>query len=74
MKPIYKTKVSCPFLYYSLQDGIKSFMGTGPAAAAMNYATENKVKQIITDAFQPYHLTENLYHLQNSFLLFIAEK
>ncbi len=74
LKPIYKTKVSCPFLYHSLQDGIKSFMGTGPAAAAMNYVTETEVKQVITDAFQPYHLTENLYHLQNSFLLFIAEK
>ncbi len=74
MKMVYKTKVSCPFLYHSLGDGIKSFMGTGPAAAAMNYASKKMVEQTITDSLQPYHLTEDLYHLQNSFLLFIAEK
>lgn len=71
---IYKTRVSCPFLYYSLNDGIKCFMGTGPAAAAMNYASKKHVEQTIADALQPYHLTEDFYHLQNSFLLFIAEK
>ncbi len=74
MKMVYATKVSCPFLYYSLGDAVKSFMGTGPAAAAMNYASKKMVEQTIADAFKPYHLTEDFYHLQNSFLLFIAEK
>ncbi|MGN6292765.1 MAG: class I SAM-dependent methyltransferase [Chitinophagaceae bacterium] len=74
LKPIYQTRVSCPFLYHSLSDGIKSFMGIGPAAAAMNYASRKHVEQTIAGALQPYHLTEDLYHLQNSFLLFIAEK
>ena len=74
LKPIFKSKVSCPFLYSSLNDGIKCFMGTGPAAAAMNYATEKQVQQTIANAFRPYQLTEDFYHLQNSFLLFIAEK
>lgn len=74
MKMVYKTRVSCPFLYNSLGDGIKSFMGTGPAAAALNYASKKHVEQTIADALQPYHLTEDLYHLQNNFLLFIAEK
>lgn len=74
MKVVYKAKVSCPFLYHSLGDGIKSFMGTGPAAAALNYASKKMVEQTITEALQPYHLTEDLYHLQNSFLLFISEK
>jgi hypothetical protein len=32
------------------------------------------VQKVITNALQPYHLTEDMYHLQNSFLLFIAEK
>ena len=49
-------------------------MGTGPAAAACNYADEKKVKEIITQALQPFHLTEDFYHLQNQFLVFIAEK
>ncbi|MGZ8549447.1 MAG: class I SAM-dependent methyltransferase [Chitinophagaceae bacterium] len=70
----YKSRVACPALYYTKDDAIKSFMGTGPAAAALNYVTERMVQQTIARALQPYYVTENMYHLQNSFLLFIAEK
>lgn len=74
LKVVYKTRVACPFLYHSLDEAIKSFLGTGPAAAAMNHANEKQVREAISGALQPYHLTEEMYHLQNSFLLFIAEK
>jgi len=74
LKMIYKTKVACPFLYYSKEEAIKSFMGTGPAAAAINHANEKTVQRTISNAMQPYHLTEEMYHLQNSFIVFIAEK
>jgi ubiquinone/menaquinone biosynthesis C-methylase UbiE len=74
LKLVHKATISCPFIYYSQTDGIKSFMGTGPAAAAMNHVNERIVQQIIAKALQPYHLTEELYHLENSFLLFVAEK
>jgi hypothetical protein len=40
----------------------------------LNYASKKHVEQTIADSLQPYHLTEDFYHLQNSFLLFIAEK
>lgn len=74
LKLVSKTKINCPFLYYTLNDGIKSFLGTGPAAAAMNHVSEKTVQQTIASALRPYHLTEDMYHLQNSFLLFIVEK
>ncbi|MBL7723436.1 MAG: class I SAM-dependent methyltransferase [Chitinophagaceae bacterium] len=74
LKMLYKTKVPCPFLYYSTDDAVKSFLGTGPAAAALNHVSEKTVQKTIAAAMQPYHLTEDMYHLQNSFLLFIAEK
>ena len=74
LKLVSKTIISCPFLYYALNDGIKSFMGTGPAAAALNYATEKKIQQTIAKALKPYLLIEDMYHLQNSFILFVAEK
>lgn len=74
LKLIYKTRVSCPFLFHSLKDGIRSFLCTGPAAAAMNYVPARMVQRTIAYALRPYHLTENIYHLQNSFLLFMAEK
>jgi SAM-dependent methyltransferase len=74
LNSIAKTQVSCPFLYHSLGDGVKSFMGTGPAAAALNYASKKLVEQTVADALQPFHITEDFYHLQNSFLLFTSKK
>jgi SAM-dependent methyltransferase len=74
LKLVYKTQVSCPFLYHTLHDGIRSFMGTGPAAAALKHNGENRVQQTIAKALQPFHLAENMYHLENSFMLFVTEK
>lgn len=74
LKLVYKTAVSCPLFYYTLDDGIKSFLATGPAAAALNHVPERTVQQTIARALRPYHIVEDMYHLQNSFLLFIVEK
>ena len=74
LKMVFKTQIVCPILYGKLSEGIKSFMGTGPAAAACNSNEERLVKDTIAKALRPYKLTEDMYHLQNQFLLFIAEK
>lgn len=74
LKVLERSIVPCPFLYPSLTDGIKSFLGTGPAAMAMEYASEKQVQQTIALALKPFQLTEDLYHLQNHFILLIAEK
>ena len=74
LSKVYKTRVTCPFIYPTLNSGIKSFMGTGPAAAALNINSKAAVEETITKALKPYHVTEDLYYQQNNFLLFIAEK
>jgi SAM-dependent methyltransferase len=74
LKMVYATKVTCPFTYSSLVNGVKSFMGTGPAAAALNNNTKQVVEETITKALQPFKVTDDLYFLQNQFLLFIAQK
>jgi len=71
---LYKTRVTCPFVYPNLNSGIKSFMSTGPAAAALNSNSKTKVEDTIADALTPFHVTDEYYYVQNSFLLFIAEK
>jgi SAM-dependent methyltransferase len=71
---IYKTRVACPFLYGSISDAVKSFMGTGPAAAAMSCNSKKIVQQTIERAMRPYCVCEEFYFLQNNFLLYIAEK
>jgi SAM-dependent methyltransferase len=74
LKLIYRTTVSCPFIYSSLEDGIKSFMGTGPAAAALNSNDREQVEGTIAKGLQPFQLVDDFYFLQNQFLVFIAEK
>lgn len=75
MKLKYIGKVPCPFIYHNVTEGVKSFMATGPAAAAVNH-TRNKilVEDTIAGALQPFRVTEDTYFLQNHFLVFVAEK
>jgi len=70
----FKTTAVCPFLYQNLQDAVKSFMGTGPAAAALNHNRASVVQDTVAGALKPFRLTDDLYFLQNQFLVFIAVK
>jgi SAM-dependent methyltransferase len=74
LKVIYKTTVACPILYRNMLEGVKSFMSTGPAAIAMNYTDKNTVENTIARALRPFRVTEDLYFMQNYFLVFIIEK
>jgi hypothetical protein len=67
MRVISRSRVACPFLYSSLEDGVKSFMGTGPAAAAIANNDKLTVEQTIEKALQPFKITEDFYFLQNHF-------
>ncbi len=69
-----KNSIPCPFIYSSLSDGVKSFMGTGPAANALNYADKTTIENTIKEAMSPYHIVDDFYFLLNHFLLFIAHK
>ena len=71
---IVKQYVACPMLFISLSDAVKSFLSTAPAAAASNYTNSRNVIETIVRVFSPFKLTEDFYHLQNQFMLFIAEK
>lgn len=74
LRVIHKQTVPCPFLYKTREEGIKSFMGTGPAAAALNHHNKFEVEDAIARGLEPFRLTENMHFLQNQFLLFIATK
>jgi SAM-dependent methyltransferase len=71
---IYKDIVPCPYLYYNLSDGVRSFMGTGPAAAAMMVNEKKQVEQTIARAFHQFRVVDDMHFLQNHFLVFIAKK
>jgi ubiquinone/menaquinone biosynthesis C-methylase UbiE len=71
---IYKTTVPCPFNYENLSEGVKSFMGTGPAAAAMYNSTKLVTEEAIARALRQYKVADDFHFLLNHFLLFIAQK
>jgi len=70
----YKTSVPCPYLYYNLSDGVRSFMGTGPAAAALLCNEKKMVEQTIVRALHQFRVVDDMHFLQNHFLVFIANK
>lgn len=74
LKLVSKNTVSCPFVYESLSEGIKSFMGTAPAAAAMYNNTKHIAEDTIARALRQFKVTDDFHFLQNDFLLFIAKK
>jgi hypothetical protein len=71
---VYKSRVACPMLYGNLADGAKAFLGTGPAAAAIYNSNRQAVEETIARALQPFNVTDDMYFLQNSFLVFMATK
>jgi SAM-dependent methyltransferase len=74
MELVYKDTVPCPYLYYNLSDGVRSFMGTGPAAAAMLVNEKKLVELTIARAFHQFRVVDDMHFLQNHFLVFIAKK
>lgn len=75
LKLLSRAVVPCPFNYASLEDGVKSFMGTGPAASAINYTKNKKlVEETIAKALKAYNTADGLHFLMNNFLVFVAEK
>lgn len=70
----YKSSVTCPFIFQSRDEAIKSFLGTGPAAAALNINSEKVVIEAIDSAMDSFRLTDDIHFLQNQFLVVIATK
>lgn len=75
IKLLSRTVVACPFNYASLEDGVKSFMGTGPAASAINYTKNKKLlEDTIAKALGQFETADGLHFLMNHFLVFVGEK
>jgi SAM-dependent methyltransferase len=70
----YKTAVPCPFIYRNREEGVQSFMGTGPGAIAVQHNPRELVENTIARSLQAFELADGLHFLQNQYLLFIATK
>jgi ubiquinone/menaquinone biosynthesis C-methylase UbiE len=74
LQVISKLTVPCAFIYRSLDEGVKSYMGTGPAAIAMNSHSKETVESAIAAALQSFRLVDGMHFMQNQFLVFVATK
>lgn len=74
LKLLTKKQVACPAFYESASDGVKAYMSTGPAAAALNINSRLVVEKTIREALQPFRIADDFHFMQNNFLFFIAEK
>jgi hypothetical protein len=74
LKVSYKTVVPCSFIYASLDEAVKSYMGTGPAAAAIKNSSKDVVEHTIATAMKTFRLADDIHFMQNQFLVFIATK
>jgi SAM-dependent methyltransferase len=74
LQVISQFTVPCPFIYRSLEEGIMSFMGTGPAAIALNSHDKKVVENTIASSLQSFRLVDGMHFLMNQFLVFIATK
>jgi len=71
---LHKEKVSCPLLFTSLEDLFKALMCTGPAVKAAEILGEEKVKEVIEKATEPFRLADEIYFMNNYFNYFILQK
>jgi SAM-dependent methyltransferase len=74
LQVLSKKVVSCPFIYRTKNEGLQSFMGTGPAALALKANSLEKVENSITTALEAFELADDLHFLVNQYLLFIVTK
>jgi SAM-dependent methyltransferase len=71
---IHSAVVPCHFLYSSLNDAVKGFMGTSTAAAAVDLTDQFTVENTIFSALKPFHITDGIHFLKNSVRIYVFEK
>jgi len=71
---IHSAVVPCHFLYASLNDAVKGFMGTSTAAAAVDHTDRYTVENTIFSALKPFHIIDGIHYLKNTVRVYVFEK
>lgn len=69
-----KLGIACPFLFKELQEGVRGFLGTGPAAMLLKTQSRESVIDVIASALKQFEITGGFYFLQNRFQAYIVSK
>lgn len=65
-------EVDMPFVYGDLETALRGILSAGPAARAISFSGEDRVRAAVVQALAPYRLSSGRYRLENRFRYLIA--
>ncbi|HEY7094969.1 MAG TPA: class I SAM-dependent methyltransferase [Ktedonobacterales bacterium] len=72
LSPLSNGEVACPFEFADLETAVRGSMSSGPAAAAIQQAGAEAVRQAIAESLAPFRTSEGAYRQRNTFRYVIA--
>ena len=65
-------EVDMPFVYADLETALRGILSAGPAACAINFSGEDRVRAALVQALAPFRLSSGRYRLENRCRYLIA--
>ncbi len=65
-------EVDMPFVYPDLESAVRGVLSAGPAARAINFSGERRVRAAVVEALTPFRLSTGGYRIENRFRYLIA--
>jgi SAM-dependent methyltransferase len=72
LRPLTSDVVDCPFEFPDLATAVRGSLSSGPAAAAIQQAGDEAVRQAITESLAPFWTSDGGYRQRNTFRYVIA--
>jgi SAM-dependent methyltransferase len=74
LTPAEIQEVDMPFVYADLGIALRGVLSAGPAARAIEFSGEDRVRAAVVEALAPFRLASGRYRLENRFRYFVALK
>lgn len=72
LTPREMAEVDCPFVYPDLETALRGLMAAGPTTLAVQHSGEERVREGIARALDPFKLESGSYRLDNKFRYLVA--
>lgn len=72
LTPRESAEVDCPFIYPDLETALRGLMSAGPAYRAIQHSGEERVRDTVARALEPFGVPSGGYRLDNKFRYLIA--
>jgi SAM-dependent methyltransferase len=72
LAPVEVDDVDCPWVYRDLETALRGLLSAGPAVKAMQVSGQDRVREAVARALEPFRTTSGGYRLENKFRYLIA--